>query len=46
MAPKLLGDAQGMANLPPLTSLDGVDAWDMMDHQTIGHDLRLRLIKK
>ena len=46
MAPKLLGDAQGMANLPALTSLDGVDAWDMMDHQTIGHDLRLRLIKK
>jgi len=46
MAPKLLGDAQGMANLPALTSLDGVDAWDMIDHQTIGHDLRLRLIKK
>jgi diaminohydroxyphosphoribosylaminopyrimidine deaminase/5-amino-6-(5-phosphoribosylamino)uracil reductase len=46
MAPKLLGDAQGMANLPALTSLDGVDDWDMMDHQTIGHDLRLRLVKK
>jgi diaminohydroxyphosphoribosylaminopyrimidine deaminase/5-amino-6-(5-phosphoribosylamino)uracil reductase len=46
MAPKLLGDAQGMANLPALTSLDGLNTWDMMDHQTIGHDLRLRLRKK
>lgn len=45
MAPKLLGDAVGMANLPSLSTLDDVKAWDLIDHALVGNDLRIRLIK-
>jgi diaminohydroxyphosphoribosylaminopyrimidine deaminase/5-amino-6-(5-phosphoribosylamino)uracil reductase len=45
MAPKLLGDAQGMANLPALTALNDLDTWEFIEHQSIGNDLRLRLKK-
>jgi diaminohydroxyphosphoribosylaminopyrimidine deaminase/5-amino-6-(5-phosphoribosylamino)uracil reductase len=45
MAPKLLGDAQGMANLEELTALDKVDAWRFIEHQSVGDDVRLRLKK-
>jgi diaminohydroxyphosphoribosylaminopyrimidine deaminase/5-amino-6-(5-phosphoribosylamino)uracil reductase len=45
MAPKLIGDGMGMANLPTLTALAGVNAWKLIEHQMIGNDLRLRLIK-
>jgi hypothetical protein len=34
-----------MANLPALTALAGVNAWKFIEHQMIGNDLRLRLIK-
>ncbi len=45
MAPKLLGDAVGMANLPSLSTLDDVKTWDLIDHVLVGNDLRIRLIK-
>jgi diaminohydroxyphosphoribosylaminopyrimidine deaminase/5-amino-6-(5-phosphoribosylamino)uracil reductase len=45
MAPKLIGDGMGMANLPTLTAFAGVNAWKLIEHQMIGNDLRLRLIK-
>jgi diaminohydroxyphosphoribosylaminopyrimidine deaminase/5-amino-6-(5-phosphoribosylamino)uracil reductase len=45
MAPKLLGDAVGMANLPSLSTLDDVKSWDLIDHALVGNDLRIRLIK-
>ena len=45
MAPKLLGDAVGMANLPSLSTLDDVKTWDLIDHALVGNDLRIRLIK-
>ena len=45
MAPKLLGDAVGMANLPSLSTLDDVESWDLIDHALVGNDLRIRLIK-
>jgi len=45
MAPKLLGDAVGMANLPSLNTLDDVKSWDLIDHALVGNDLRIRLIK-
>ena len=46
MAPKLLGDAVGIANLPSLSTLDDVKAWDLIDHISVGDNLRIRLKKK
>ncbi len=46
MAPKLLGDAVGMANLPSLSTLDDVKTWDLIDHVSVGDNLRIRLKKK
>ena len=46
MAPKLLGDAVGMANLPSLSTLDDVKSWDLIDHISVGDNLRIRLKKK
>jgi diaminohydroxyphosphoribosylaminopyrimidine deaminase/5-amino-6-(5-phosphoribosylamino)uracil reductase len=46
MAPKLLGDGMGMAYLPALDTLDNVSSWDLIDHTSIGNDLRIRLKKK
>lgn len=46
MAPKLLGDAVGMANLPSLSTLDDVKSWDLIDHALVGNDLRIRLKKR
>jgi len=41
MAPTLLGDARGMADLPALESLDDASRWRFTDVQRIGDDLRL-----
>jgi diaminohydroxyphosphoribosylaminopyrimidine deaminase/5-amino-6-(5-phosphoribosylamino)uracil reductase len=41
LAPKLLGDAQGMFNLPPLASLADAPAFRWHDVRQIGEDLRL-----
>lgn len=41
LAPKLLGDAQGMFNLPPLARLDDAPAFHWHDVRQIGDDLRL-----
>ena len=46
MAPKLLGDAVGMANLPSLSTLDDVKTWDLIDHVSVGDNLRIRLKNK
>jgi diaminohydroxyphosphoribosylaminopyrimidine deaminase / 5-amino-6-(5-phosphoribosylamino)uracil reductase len=46
MAPKLLGDAVGMANLPSLSTLDDVKSWDLIDHVSVGDNLRIRLKNK
>ncbi len=46
MAPKLLGDAVGIANLPSLSTLDDVKSWDLIDHISVGDNLRIRLKKK
>ncbi|CAG9177935.1 bifunctional diaminohydroxyphosphoribosylaminopyrimidine deaminase/5-amino-6-(5-phosphoribosylamino)uracil reductase RibD [Cupriavidus respiraculi] len=41
LAPRLLGDAQGMFNLPPLASLADAPAFRWHDVRQIGDDLRL-----
>jgi diaminohydroxyphosphoribosylaminopyrimidine deaminase / 5-amino-6-(5-phosphoribosylamino)uracil reductase len=41
MAPTLLGDARGMADLPALESLDDASRWRFCDVHRIGDDLRL-----
>ena len=46
MAPKLLGEGMGMAYLPALDTLDNVSSWNLIDHTSIGNDLRIRLKKK
>ncbi|MEN9930849.1 MAG: hypothetical protein RL604_1096, partial [Pseudomonadota bacterium] len=46
MAPKLIGDGMGMANLPALTELDDLNHWSFIEHMSVGNDLRLRLRKK
>jgi diaminohydroxyphosphoribosylaminopyrimidine deaminase/5-amino-6-(5-phosphoribosylamino)uracil reductase len=46
MAPKLIGDGMGMANLPALTELDDLNHWSYIEHMSVGDDLRLRLRKK
>lgn len=46
MAPRILGDGLGIAKLPELTSLDQTYNWTLLEHQSIGDDLRLRYIKK
>jgi diaminohydroxyphosphoribosylaminopyrimidine deaminase/5-amino-6-(5-phosphoribosylamino)uracil reductase len=45
MAPRLIGDGLGIANLPELQSLDKTIDWTLVDHTSIGNDLRLRLFK-
>jgi diaminohydroxyphosphoribosylaminopyrimidine deaminase/5-amino-6-(5-phosphoribosylamino)uracil reductase len=44
-APFFMGDGIGMANVSPLTSLDGREEWQIVDQSLFGPDLRLRLIK-
>jgi diaminohydroxyphosphoribosylaminopyrimidine deaminase/5-amino-6-(5-phosphoribosylamino)uracil reductase len=44
MAPRLIGEAIGMANLPELNSLDQTSHWDLIEHTSVGNDLRLRLL--
>ncbi|MEY4625619.1 MAG: hypothetical protein RL061_1144, partial [Pseudomonadota bacterium] len=44
MAPRLIGEAVGMANLPELNSLDQTSDWDLIEHTSVGNDLRLRLL--
>jgi diaminohydroxyphosphoribosylaminopyrimidine deaminase/5-amino-6-(5-phosphoribosylamino)uracil reductase len=46
MAPRLIGDGMGIANLPALTQLDDLNHWSFIEHSSIGNDLRLRLRKK
>ncbi|WP_420993342.1 bifunctional diaminohydroxyphosphoribosylaminopyrimidine deaminase/5-amino-6-(5-phosphoribosylamino)uracil reductase RibD [Cupriavidus sp. 30B13] len=41
LAPKLLGDAQGMFNLPPLARLQDAAAFRWHDVRMVGEDLRL-----
>lgn len=41
LAPRLLGDAQGMFNLPPLASLNDAPAFRWHEVRQIGDDLRL-----
>ncbi|MBY4898161.1 bifunctional diaminohydroxyphosphoribosylaminopyrimidine deaminase/5-amino-6-(5-phosphoribosylamino)uracil reductase RibD [Cupriavidus sp. AU9028] len=41
LAPKLLGDARGMFNLPPLARLADAPAYQWHDVRTIGDDVRL-----
>lgn len=45
LAPQLLGTGSGLANLGPLESLPNKNAWEFIDQQCIGSDLRLRLMK-
>jgi diaminohydroxyphosphoribosylaminopyrimidine deaminase/5-amino-6-(5-phosphoribosylamino)uracil reductase len=45
MAPRLIGDGLGIANLPEFQSLDQTIDWTLVDHTSIGNDLRLRLFK-
>jgi diaminohydroxyphosphoribosylaminopyrimidine deaminase/5-amino-6-(5-phosphoribosylamino)uracil reductase len=45
MAPRLIGEAVGMANLPELNSLDQTSYWNLIEHTSVGNDLRLRLLK-
>jgi diaminohydroxyphosphoribosylaminopyrimidine deaminase / 5-amino-6-(5-phosphoribosylamino)uracil reductase len=44
MAPRLIGEAVGMANLPELNSLDQTSYWNLIEHTSVGNDLRLRLL--
>jgi diaminohydroxyphosphoribosylaminopyrimidine deaminase/5-amino-6-(5-phosphoribosylamino)uracil reductase len=44
MAPRLIGEAVGMANLPELNSLEHTSDWNLIEHTSIGNDLRLRLL--
>ena len=48
LAPRLLGEGLGMANLPILNSLgeSHTSNWQFVEHCEVGDDLRLRLIKK
>ena len=46
LAPRILGEGLGMAKLPELSSLDQTLDWNLIEHTSIGNDLRLRLIKK
>jgi diaminohydroxyphosphoribosylaminopyrimidine deaminase/5-amino-6-(5-phosphoribosylamino)uracil reductase len=46
MAPKLIGEGMGMANIPELTELDDLNHWSFIEHSSVGNDLRLRLRKK
>lgn len=45
LAPKLLGPGRGVADLPALAALDAAQRWSWLDSQTVGADLRLRLVK-
>lgn len=45
LSPKLLGTGSGLANLSPLESLPDKNAWEFIDQQYVGADLRLRLMK-
>ena len=45
LAPQLLGAGSGLANIGPLESLPNKNAWEFIDQQCIGSDLRLRLMK-
>ena len=48
LAPRLLGEGLGMANLPILNSLaeSQTSNWQFIEHCQVGDDLRVRLIKK
>jgi diaminohydroxyphosphoribosylaminopyrimidine deaminase/5-amino-6-(5-phosphoribosylamino)uracil reductase len=45
MAPRLIGEGLGIANLSELQSLDQTNDWNLQEHISVGHDLRLRLYK-
>ncbi len=46
MAPRLIGSGMGIANLPEIKSLEDTYDWNLIDHLSIGSDLRMRYIKK
>jgi len=45
LAPQILGNGSGLANVGPLTALSEGYSWKFIDQQSIGHDIRLRLLK-
>jgi len=45
MAPRLIGSGMGIANLPEIESLEDTYDWNLIDHVSIGSDLRMRYIK-
>ncbi|BDW10243.1 riboflavin biosynthesis protein RibD [Polynucleobacter sp. SHI8] len=45
LAPQLLGFGSGLANIGPLESLPNKNAWEFIDQQILGSDLRVRLMK-
>jgi diaminohydroxyphosphoribosylaminopyrimidine deaminase/5-amino-6-(5-phosphoribosylamino)uracil reductase len=44
-APFFMGEGIGMANLPPVPSLNSRQDWQIIDQCIIGSDIRLRLMK-
>ena len=46
LAPTLLGDGLGIANLPELTSLTQRTDWKRIDHTAFDSDLRLRFVRQ
>jgi diaminohydroxyphosphoribosylaminopyrimidine deaminase/5-amino-6-(5-phosphoribosylamino)uracil reductase len=46
IAPKLVGEGLGLANLPELTELNLAQHWRFTEQVMVGEDLRLRLIHK
>ncbi len=45
LAPKLLGNGSGLTNVGPLSALSEAYTWKFIDQQSIGNDIRLRLLK-
>ncbi len=46
MAPRIIGSGMGIANLPEIQSLEDTYDWNLIDHLSIGSDLRMRYIKE
>lgn len=45
LAPRLLGPGMGMFDLQALEQIPGKPAWEFVEHESVGRDLRLRLRK-
>lgn len=46
MAPRLIGNGMSIANLPEIQSLENTSNWQLIDHVTVGTDLRIRYIRE